>query len=200
VDAVPPAPPPSPPAYVYAPSDIRPRQAKEIELCEQASTFDWQYTGLFAAGTIAGVFADTKFFKEQDKPGVRLIGPGIVGFAWGGFLGGGWLSLPKCDPTWAWGPPPEGDIRTTWQLTALITLLAGATAPAIDFTFLGLVRPDWADWERGSRLFIAMGAGVAGALFPYVLPPRTYAAAKAIEKIRFTPVAGGSFLSYTNSF
>jgi hypothetical protein len=45
-----------------------------------------------------------------------------------------------------------------------------------------------------------MGAGVAGALFPYVLPPRTYAAAKAIEKIRFTPVAGGSFLSYTNSF
>lgn len=202
MDAVPPPPPPaySPPAYVYAPSDIRPRGAREIELCNQASTFDWEYTGLFATGVVGGVILDTKLFKEQDQPGVRLIGPAIVGFSWGGFLGGGWLSLPKCDPTWAYGPPPEGDVRANWPIATVITLLAGATAPAIDFTFLGLLRPDWADWERAARLFIGMGTGIAGAIFPYIVPPRTWAAAKAIEKIRIQPTAGGSFFSYTTTF
>src|SRR6516225_10236839 len=102
VDAAPStAPPPEP--YVYAATDIRPRQAREIELCNKGSSFDWLYTSTFAAGVGVGIYLNTQFFKMSGEPGVRLIGPGVLGFAWGGFLSGGYLSLPKCDPLWAYG-------------------------------------------------------------------------------------------------
>src|SRR5687767_1926539 len=79
--------PPQPDApYVYAASDIRPRQTKEIELCEKASHFDWQYTGAFTLGFLASIYANIGHLKHSSEPGIRLIGPGLVGFTWGGFL------------------------------------------------------------------------------------------------------------------
>lgn len=54
--------------------------------------------------------------------------------------------------------------------------------------------------ERTGRVFVAMGTGVLGALLPYALPPRTWAAKKEIERIRLGQTAGGAFVSYTLSF
>ncbi|MCL2777506.1 MAG: hypothetical protein FWD73_05840 [Polyangiaceae bacterium] len=201
-----PAPPPSavpqqePPAYVYAATDIRPRQSREIELCAQAAEFDWRYTGAIALGLGVSEYLNLAILKQSGQPGVRLLGPGMIGFFWGGFLGGGYLSLPKCSPTWAYGPPPEGPVRAAWPMAAAITLVATATAPAMDFIFLGTVKPEWTDTERSMRVFIAMGTGAVGSLLPYLLPPRTYRAAKEIERIRFGQVSGGPYLSYTITF
>ncbi len=192
--------PPDPPAYVYAASDNRPRQPREIALCEKAGTFDWMYTGAMAVGVVGAEYLNLAILKPQEEPGVRLLGPGLIGFFWGGFLSGGYLSLPKCDPLWAYGPPPEGNVRASWPVAAAISILAGVTAPAMDFIFLGAVPIHWTVTERSSRVFIAMGTGVVGSIFPYVLPPRTWAAAKEIERIRIGAVAGGPFFSYTLRF
>jgi hypothetical protein len=193
-------PPPEPPPYVYAATDIRPRQAREIELCAKASHFDWMYTGTAALGVVSGIFVNTQYLKQAEQPGVRMIGPAWIGLFWGGLLGGGYLSLPKCDPEWAYGPPPEGNIRADWPVAASIALIATATAPLMDYTFLGYVRPEWQDWERTTRVFVAMGTGLAGSLLPYVLSPTPWAAKKEIERIRVGAVSGGPFLSYTTSF
>jgi hypothetical protein len=191
---------PQPDPYVYAANDIRPRQAREIELCHQASSFDWMYTGTFALGTITGIYLNTQLLKQNGEPGVRLLGPAITGFAWGGFLSGGYLSLPKCDPLWAEGYPPEGDIRATAPLAISISVLATITAPAMDFIFLGQQKVEWHDWERASRVFVGMGAGLAGSIFPYIVSPRTWAARKEIDRIRIGEVAGGPFVSYGFAF
>jgi hypothetical protein len=192
--------PPDPPAYVYAATDYRPRQAREIDLCKRASDFDWMYTGAMVLGLVGAEYLNLAVLKQQEEPGLRLIGPGVIGFFWGGFLSGGYLSLPKCDPMWSWGPPPEGNIRATWPLAAAITVISTVTAPALDFVFLGAVPIHWTDSERTARVFVAMGAGTLGSLFPYLLPPRTWAARKEIERIRVGDVAGGPFVSYRVTF
>lgn len=193
--------PPDPPAYVYAASDIRPRQAREIELCAQASTFDWKYTGAMAAGFGTSLYFNITSFKNATTHGVHMVGPGLVGFFWGGLLSGAYLSLPKCDPLWAQGPPPEGDVRASWPVATTISLLSMATAPIMDYAFLGPVKTQWPVTERSGRVFVAMGAGLVGSLFPYLLPPRTWRAKKEIEKLRVTPVAGGGgFVGYETSF
>jgi hypothetical protein len=186
--------------YVYAATDIRPRQAKEIELCAQAAEFDWKYTGGFALGTVAAVWANIDQLKHSPVPGIRLIGPGLVGFGWGGLLSGGYLSLPKCDPNWAWGPPPEGDRRQVWPVALVIATLSAITAPAIDWIFLGPIRVDWAVSERTGRVITASLAGAAGALFPYLVPPKTWRAAKEIERMRVEGLPGGAMASYTLRF
>lgn len=192
--------PEDPPAYVYAAADIRPRQSREIELCKQASQFDWLYTGATAGAVVGTVLLNTKYLKQQDEVAVRLFAPGLIGLSWGMFLGGGYLSLPKCDPTWASGPPPEGNVRSEWPMAIAITLIATATAPAIDYIFLGPVSNEWTDTERSSRVLIAMGTGAIGSLLPYVLPPKTWAAKKEIDRIRVGQMAGGPFVSYTLTF
>lgn len=189
-----------PPAYVYAATDYRPRQAREIELCAKASSFDWLYTGTMLAGVIATEYVNLQTLKPSEQPGLRLLGPGMVGFFWGGFLSGGYLSLPKCDPLWAEGAPPEGNVRADWPLAAAISLLATVTAPAIDFTFLGAVPVHWPVTERSGRVFVAMTTGLLGSLFPYVVPPRTWAARLEIQKIRLGEMAGGPFVSYGFAF
>jgi hypothetical protein len=196
--ALPPAPDQAP--YVYAASDIRPRQTREIELCERASHFDWQYTGGFALAFAGSVYLNINQFKESEHIGLRLMGPGLVGFTWGGFLSGGYLSLPKCDPMWAYGPPPEGNVRAVWPLATAIAVLSGVTSPIMDYLFLGPVKLHWAVAERSARVFVAAGSGVLGALFPYVLPPRTWAAAREIERIRIEAMPGGVGLSYGATF
>lgn len=188
--------PPDPPAYVYAATDYRPRQPREIALCEKASSFDWLYTGTMAAGVIGSSALSIGPLKQSETPAVRLVGPGMVGLFWGGFLSGAWLSLPKCDPMWAEGTPPEGNVRAAWPIAAAISLLATVTAPAIDYVFLGAVPINWAVTERSGRVFLAMGTGLLGSLVPYMLPPRTWSAKKEIDRIRLGEVAGGPFVSY----
>ena len=192
--------PPENAPYVYAATDIRPRQAREIELCAEASEFDWKYTGAFAAGSVVAVWANISQLKHSPVPGIRLIGPGLVGFGWGGLLSGGYLSLPKCDPTWAWGPPPEGDRRQTWPVALAIASISALTAPAIDWIFLGPVRLGWAVSERSGRVITASLAGFAGALFPYLVPPKTWRAKKEIERMRVEGLPGGAMASYTLRF
>ncbi|MDB4940541.1 MAG: hypothetical protein JWP97_75 [Labilithrix sp.] len=195
---------PDPPAYVepyvYAATDYAPRQGREIELCKQASHFDWMYTGFAAAGTIASEYVNLQVLKSQEEPGVRLIGPGVTGFFWGMFLSGGYLSLPKCDPNWAYGPPPEGNVRADWPVAITIAMVSIVTAPAIDYMFLGAVPVHWTTLERSSRVFIAMGTGLTGSLIPYLLPPRTWAARKEIERIRVGALQGGPYVTYGFSF
>jgi hypothetical protein len=191
---------PEPPAYVYAATDIRPRQPREIELCSKAGSFDWLYTGAMAVGVAGSEYVSLAFLKQSEKPGIRLLGPGTLGFFWGGLLSGGYLSLPKCDPYWTGGAPPEGNVRADWPLAAAISLLATVTAPVIDFTFLGAVPPHWTGTERSGRVFLAMGTGLIGSLFPYVFSPRTWSAHKEIMRLRLGEVANGPFVSYGFTF
>lgn len=194
------APPEDPPAYVYAAADIRPRQAREIELCTKAAQFDWMYTGAAFIGLVSGIYANTQHLKQAEEPGVRLVAPAWIGFSWGMLLSGGYLSLPKCDPTWAYGPPPEGNVRSPWPVAVAIAMVAGATAPAMDYAFLGPVKQEWMVWERSTRVFVGIGTGVLGAVFPYIVSPRPWAAKKEIERIRLGAQAGGPFVSYTLAF
>ncbi|HEY8079364.1 MAG TPA: hypothetical protein VIF62_34775, partial [Labilithrix sp.] len=90
--------------------------------------------------------------------------------------------------------------RSNIPIAAAISLLATITAPAMDFVFLGAEKPEWHDWERSTRVFLGMGTGLAGSLFPYLVPPKTWAAKKEIERIRLSTVSGGPFLSYAVSF
>ncbi len=195
---LPPAPAEAP--YVYAATDIRPRQSKEIELCERASHFDWQYTGGFLLGFLASVYVNVDQLKQSGEPGIRLIGPGLVGFTWGGLLSGAFLSLPKCDPLWAGGPPPEGNIRTVWPLAAAISALAAVSAPFMDWTWIGAAKLNWPVPERSARVFVAGGTAILGALFPYILPPKTWAARREIDRMRVEGTPGGASLSYTVRF
>ncbi len=172
--ALPPAPDEAP--YVYAANDIRPRQTREIELCEKASHFDWQYAGAFALGFAGSIYLNIDHLKETSTPALRLLGPAAVGFTWGGFLSGGYLSLPKCDPLWAYGAPPEGNVRAAWPIAIAISTIAAVTAPIMDYNFLGPVKVSWEVAERSARVFIAGGFAVLGSLFPYILPPRTWSA------------------------
>jgi hypothetical protein len=146
------------------------------------------------------VYADASWFKDLQQPGLRTIGPGLVGVSWGWFIGGGYLAQPKCGPDWVASAPPEGDVRATWPLALSLALLAGVTAPVIDYYVLGPVPQEWSVTERQFRLVGAAAGGVAGALLPYVLPPRTWRAARELQHIRAGGDARGAFLSYSVSF
>lgn len=185
---------------MYAATDIRPRQTREIELCEKASHWDWQYSAAFMLGYAGSLYLDIGPLKQNENTGVRLIGPGLVGFTWGGLLGGSYLALPKCDPLWAHGPPVEGNVRVAWPLATAIAILAGVTAPFMDYIFLGPIPLGWEVRERSARVFVAAGTGVLGAIFPYILPPRTWAARKEIDRMRVEGTLGGAALTYTLKF
>jgi hypothetical protein len=186
--------------YVYAATDIRPRQAREIELCKKASEFDWQYTGAWALAVSGSIFVNIDRLKHNSEPGVRLIGPALVGLTFGGFLTGGYLSLPKCDPLWAGGPPPEGQVRADWPLGFAIAALAGVMGPIMDYNFLGPVKVDWSVHERSLRVAIAATTGVMGSLIPYLLPPKTWSARKEIDRLRVEGSPQGAKLTYTLAF
>ena len=67
------------PFYVYAPSDIRPRQTREAELCAKASRFDWVYTGGTVVGLLGSIYVNISILKQTEEPGVRLLGPKAIG-------------------------------------------------------------------------------------------------------------------------
>lgn len=204
MDAQPPPPPADvpnePPAYVYAATDLRPRQTREIELCEKASNFDWLYTGSFFVLFIGANYASLGYLKHMPQPGVRLMGASFVSFSWGAVLGGGYLSLPKCEPERAPSIPPEGDVRASWPIAVAIAALSGITAPIIEATFLGPQPGEWMPTERTGRVFVNIGAGIAGSLFPYLVSPRPWAAKKEIEKLRLQGLPDGAMLGWRTTF
>ncbi len=195
-------PPTAPPAYVYAANDERPRGAGEEDLCASASHPDWLYLGGLFLLDVASVGVDANFFQTRGEPGVRLLGPGFVGLTWGATLGGGYLALPKCSPAFVSSAPPEGDTRKSWPLATALALLSGATAPILVGieTGTGAVTVPWSTEERSARLFVAGGSAFVGAFVPYLLPPKTWRAAKELERIRAGATQGGAFVSYTLLF
>jgi hypothetical protein len=184
------------PPTVYAANDQRPRGAREVDLCERASTTDWLYMGLSGASFVGAMYADVHYLKFVEQPGVRMIGPGLVGLTWGFTLGGGYLAQPKCSPDWVEYAPPEGDARTTWPIALGLGLFAGITAPMLEYYFLGGVPVEWSVWERRGRLFSAGGGALIGSFLPYLLPPKTWRNAKELEKLRL----GVGFVTYTTTF
>lgn len=202
MDSLPPQP---PPAYAAAPSDIYPRNADEEKLCAEASHPDWFYLGGLLAldvGAIGyGSSADIKF--STSEPVRTLIGPGLIGLAWGATIGGTWLALPKCEPHWVGETPPEGGVRATWPLALSLALLAGATAPIVNAIAIGSYNLplEWSTEERAMHLVVAGVAGFGGALLPYLLPPRTWAAARELDRLRFgTDGHGNAYIGYSAVF
>jgi hypothetical protein len=196
--------PPSPPAtYAYAPGDIYPRTPRERELCAAASDPDWLYlAGLVALDTGAIWFGSTDTVKYSASVPLRIAGPAVVGVTWGATVGGAWLALPKCSLHWVDEPPLEGDVRATWPLALSLALVAASTAPIVNAIAIGSNLPlEWSNFERVMHVVAAGVAGFGGALLPYLLPPRTWRAAREIERIRFgaTP-GGGVYLGYTAAF
>jgi hypothetical protein len=192
----------APSAYVYAATDERPRGPREEELCKTASEFDWLYSTTWFALDAGAIVLDQYVVQSAGSPAVRLLGPGLIGFMWGGFIGGTYLALPKCSPSLVRAPPPEGEVRRYWPAALALALLAGATAPFIVGieTGTGAVTDPWSTLERSGRLIAAGTAAFGGALVPYLIPPKTWRAAKELERIRVGASASGGFVSYTLRF
>jgi hypothetical protein len=155
---------------------------------------------LYIAGTLAidagMIYADTQFFRFQEQPGVRLIGPALMGLTWGATLGGAYLSLPRCDPGWVNFAPPEGNVRTDTPLMFGIALLSVATAPFVARIEQGAIRPEWPVWERAMTVLLPMATGFGGVFLPLLFPPRTYAAAKELENLRIGVDKSGMTMGY----
>jgi len=215
VDSLPPppvlAPPPAPAgrdaapapegrtAYVYAPGDIYPRTAEERRLCGEASTPDWAYlTGLVGLDAGAIAIASLGALSNSTSLPARFVGPVAIGITWGATVGGAWLAVPKCSPEWVGEAPREGTMRSTWPVALSLALLAGATAPVINAIVSGYdTSSPWSTFEREMHIVAAGLAGFGGAFIPYLLPPRTWAAARELDRIRFgTDGRGTYFIGY----
>jgi hypothetical protein len=213
LDAQAPPPPaliePAPPRVnAVAAQEIYPRDAKERDLCASASHPDWLYLSippLLVAGAIA---LDTQVFKydwaafggTEGSTAVRDLGPALLGLTWGFMIGSFMPAMPKCSPHFVSTVPAEGQVRTPWALALSIALLAGMTAPILDYAIIGPVPDSWNDGERVSRVLLAGGLAFGAALLPYLLPPKTVRAARELEKIRATVSGQGTFVSYTLAF
>jgi hypothetical protein len=208
LDALPPSP---PAAYASAPGNIYPRGSREEDLCATASHADWIYLGALAALDVAAFYGGTRDeLKFSDNAGARILGPAMIGLTWGATLGGGYLALPKCEPHWVSHAPREGGVRATWPLALSIALLAGATAPIVngiavgncyDARCQGGLPALWDTPERELHLVVAGVAGFGGALLPYLIPPRTWSAAKELEHLRVGADARGNVvLGITGTF
>jgi hypothetical protein len=208
LDSLPPSPAPS---ALYAPGDVAPRGDHEQELCAKASHPDWLYMGgLLAlnAGAILG--SNNSAIQGSDSVPVRMLEPVMLGVTWGALLGGVYLSLPKCSGHWVDAPPREGAATATWPIALSIALVSGATAPILTGIVVGSCNPpqcqeglpaSWSTVEREMHLVAAGIAGFGGALLPYLVPPKTWRAAKELEQLRVGADAqGGVTVQYRVSF
>jgi hypothetical protein len=191
---------PAPSPSSYGPGDIYgasgPHPEEQARLCDSAASPDWLYLGVLAAMDVGAVYLEAQW-NNADSLATRLTAPGLVGFAWGATLGGGYLALPKCDRHWVRYPPREGEVRATWPLTLGITVLAAISAPVIVGTIQGPLLPNWTDEERFGHLAFASGGAILGALLPYVLPPKTWRAARELQRIRAGADQTGAYVTYT---
>ena len=195
-------PPPPPAISAAAPSDIHPRSAREKELCDAASHPDWAYLGGLAAIGAAGIaYGSWQPARDSSSLPVRFVAPAVVGLTWGSIVGGAWLAAPKCDPNWVAGSPNDGNVRSHGPLTWSLALLAAFTAPIVNGVVVGFDLPvTWTTFEREMHLATAAVAGFAGSMLPYLLPPRTWSAARELDHLRFGADARGASVSYVLSF
>jgi hypothetical protein len=196
-------PPPPPAVYQSAAGDIYPRNKREAELCETASRPDWLYLGglvALDAGAIWG--GSSNLVKSSSSIPVRaILGPGVIGLTWGATVGGAWMALPQCSPSWVAAPPPEGQVRLRWPLALSLAVLAGITAPVVNGIAIGFDLPvAWSTFEREMHLVAAGVAGFAGAFVPYLIPPRTWSAARELERIRFSADGHSAFIGSGRDF
>lgn len=224
MDALPPD--PSPPGpYVYAASDFRPRQTREIELCERASTTDWVYLSGLGAGLVASIALDTAVFRQigtrreaenetweaweartkgdLSLPAGRTFGAGLVGLSVGALVGGMYLAFPKCDRMNAYGPPPEGSARKVWPTALTLALASAALGPIMVAIESGAPYGRVLEWEvseRAVHFIVPVFTGFAGAFLPYLFPPKTWRAAREIERIRAGVAGNGAYVGYTFRF
>jgi hypothetical protein len=185
-----------------APGDIYPRDAREAELCETASRPDWLYLGgLLALDAGAVVFASRDFIKNGSSVALRLTGPVAIGLTWGATIGGAWLALPKCSPRWIGESAREGGVRASLPLALSLALLAGVTAPVVTGIAVGPAPLEWTSLESQMHLLAAGVVAFGGALLPYVLTPRTWAAARELDHLRVGVDARGQpFAAYVGTF
>jgi hypothetical protein len=112
--------------------------------------------------------------------------------------------MPKCEPHWVPTAPREGQVRIKWPLALSIALAASISAPVIMGVATGPLQTDdkhtWSTEERASRLLISGGFAFAGALLPYLLPPRTWRAARELERIRLSGDSRGTCATYGFAF
>jgi hypothetical protein len=186
----------------YAAAAFAPQGAAEADLCRAASHFDWIYLGALVLADAGTVTLDALALQSSPHAGVRLLGPGFVGFTWGWTVPAIYLTLPQCSPDFVPAPPLEGDLRTLWPLALSFSLLAAATAPVLVGveTGEGTSTLAWSGGERATRLLIAGGAGVIGSMMPYLLPPRTWRALRKLRDLRTNAEAHGALVSYTVTF
>ena len=200
MDAPPPLPPPPPAAYAYAPGNIYPVDARERELCDTASTPDWLYMGGLVLLDVASIYVSTQDMKYSSSETVRLFGSGLAGLTLGATLGGAYLALPKCDPHWVSFAPREGDVHADWPLALSIGLISGVLAAGAYGIEVGPLPLSWSTEERSAHLLLAGFAGLGGSLLPYLLPPKTWRAARELANIRAGVSSNGGFLGYSLSF
>jgi hypothetical protein len=183
-------------SYAYAPGDIYPKGPEEERLCGAASKPDWLYLlGLLAGDSVAITLASLDALKSSSTPWpLRFVGPIGIGVSWGATVGGAWLALPKCSPEWIGESPREGAVRASWPVALSLALLAGATAPVVDAIVSNSYSSSpWSDFEREMHIVAAALAGFGGALLPYVLPPRTWAAAQELDHLRVGADGHGTY-------
>lgn len=193
--------PPSPPAIVAAaPGDIGPRDDEERRLCERASSTDYFYlggAGLLVVGTIT---IDSQLLKLREQPGLRLLGPPLVGTSWGFLVSSTYVALPKCSDTWVSSAPREGNVRSPYALAAALIALSGFTAPFVVGIETGSVPNEWTVPERAARVGLAGAFGMVGAALPFIVPPKTWRAARELDKLRATAGPTGVFLGWSTRF
>lgn len=198
MDSLPPEP---PPLYAFAPGDIYPVGAREKELCDAADHPDWLYLGALLALDAGSIYLNSAV-KFEDAAWKRQLGPAAIGLSWGATIGGGYLAMPKCEPHWVPTAPREGQVRSRWQLALSLALASSISAPFIMGIATGYPLPDnWSTEERSMRLVVSSSLGFVGALLPYVLPPRTWRAARELERIRLSGGgSNGTYVTYGFAF
>lgn len=191
-----------------AATDFYGRNARETDLCVAASKPDWLYLAIPPALVAGAIALDVAVFKydwasfggTDGSPAVRDIGPALVGATWGLFMGSFMPSMPKCSPHFVTTVPPEGQVRTSWPIALSFALLAGITAPMVDYIAIGPVPLAWTDGERVSRIAVASAFAFGMALFPYLVAPKPLRAMRELYNIRASITPQASFVSYSMRF
>lgn len=192
---------PASPTHGQAATELYGRSPREVELCARAASPAYGYAlGWLALTGLS--FAIGSASKYGDNAGTRMLGPAFLGLSWGGLVGSTYAIMPKCHPYFAGGAPPEGAVTTSVPLVTALVMLAGVSAPIMVGINTGFIPTQWTNEERVMRLVVASGAGLVGALLPYVpfLSPRTLSAARELQRLRVEPVQSGLILGYGARF